>query len=113
LLDLLLALDHQYRVRSNGNILIFVGQVGNVQATYLVEIVPEASNRTNPIHYYPPSIAVPGGTTVTWFNNDPEQPPTVTSGMPGASDSGIIFNSGITPATINSFFQYTFNKAGD
>jgi hypothetical protein len=65
LLDLLLGLDHQYRVRSNGNILIFVRQVGNVQATYLVEIVPGASNRTNPIHYYPPSIAVPGGTTVT------------------------------------------------
>lgn len=84
-----------------------------MQATYLVEIVPGASNRTNPIHYYPPSIAVPGGTTVAWFNNDPEQPHTETSGMPRASDSGIIFNSGITPATINSFFQYTFNKAGD
>jgi plastocyanin len=89
------------------------GQVGNLPATYAVEIVPGASNRTNAIHYYPPAIAVPLGTTVAWFNNDPEQPHTVTSGLPGASDSGAIFNSGLMPATINTFFQYTFNKAGN
>ncbi|HET7283734.1 MAG TPA: hypothetical protein VFI70_03545, partial [Nitrososphaeraceae archaeon] len=50
---------------------------------------------------------------VAWFNNDREQPHTVTSGLPGASDSGALFNSGIMLATANSFFQYTFNKAGD
>lgn len=42
-----------------------------------------------------------------------EQPHTVTSGLPGASDSGALFNSGIMPATANSLFQYTFNRAGD
>jgi hypothetical protein len=41
------------------------------------------------------------------------QPHTVTSGSPSASDAGSVFNSGIMPATANSFFQYTFNKAGD
>jgi hypothetical protein len=33
--------------------------------------------------------------------------------MPGASDSGGVFNSGIMPATSNSFFQYAFNKHED
>ncbi|MGC1928253.1 MAG: hypothetical protein WA667_04715 [Candidatus Nitrosopolaris sp.] len=84
----------------------------NIKATYAVEIVPGAAQKTNLIHYYPPAIAVPVGTTVGWFNNDPEQPHTVTSGLPGASDSGALFNSGIMPATANSFFQYTFNRAG-
>jgi hypothetical protein len=28
-------------------------------------------------------------------------------------DSGSIFNSGIMPATVGSFFQYTFNRAGN
>lgn len=78
-----------------------------------VEIVPGAALEKSLIHYYPPTIAVPVGTTVAWFNNDPEQPHTVTSGLPNASDSGVIFNSGLMPASINSFFQYTFNNAGN
>jgi hypothetical protein len=77
------------------------GQAGNavqnIKATYAVSIVPGAAQRTNPIHYYPPVIAVPMGTTVAWLNNDPEQPHTVTSGLPGASLSGALFNSGIMP----------------
>lgn len=85
----------------------------NIGATYAVSIVPGAAHKTNLIHYYPPSIAVPVDTTVAWFNNDPEQPHTVTSGLPSVSGSGALFNSGIMPATANSFFQYTFNKAGD
>jgi plastocyanin len=85
----------------------------NIKATYAVSIVPGAAQKSSLIHYYPPAIAVPVGTTVAWFNNDPEQPHTVTSGLPGASDSGAIFNSGIMPATANSFFQYTFNREGD
>jgi plastocyanin len=85
----------------------------NIGATYAISIVPGAAHKTNFIHYYPPSIAIPVGTTVAWFNNDPEQPHTVTSGLLGASDSGTFFNSGVMPATANSFFQYTFNKAGD
>jgi plastocyanin len=93
------------------------GQAGtalqNIKATYAVEIVPGAAQRGNFLHYYPPVIAVPVGTTVAWFNNDPEQPHTVTSGLPNASDSGILFNSGVMPAGVGSFFQYTFNRAGD
>jgi hypothetical protein len=59
------------------------GQAGSaIKATNAVSIVPGAAQRTNPIHYYPPVIAVPIGTTVAWLNNDPEQPHTVTSGLP-------------------------------
>lgn len=85
----------------------------NSQATYAVSIIPGAAQRDSPYHYYPPAIAVPTGTTIAWFNNDMGQPHTVTSGSPSASDAGSVFNSGIMPATANSFFQYTFNKAGD
>jgi plastocyanin len=85
----------------------------NIKATYVVSIVPGAAQKTSLLHYYPPAINVPVGTTIAWVNNDPEQPHTVTSGLPGAPNSGAIFNSGIMPATANSFFQYTFNRAGD
>ena len=53
------------------------------------------------------------GTTVGWFNNDFGQPHTVTSGQPGAADKGSVFNSGIMPATANSFFQFTFSQPGE
>lgn len=85
----------------------------NIQATYAVSIIPGAAQRDSPYHYYPPAISIPTGTTLAWFNNDMGQPHTVTSGSPDASDTGSVFNSGIMPATANSFFQYTFNKAGD
>ena len=61
----------------------------NIGATYAVSIVPGASQKTNLIHYYPPSIAIPVGTTVAWFNNNPGQPHTVTSGLPNVADSGL------------------------
>jgi len=98
---------------------VVYGQTGsmvtlpNIGATYAVSIIPGAAQRSSLIHYYPPAIAVPVGTTIAWFNNDPGQPHTVTSGLPGAPGSGNLFNSGIMPATANSFFQYTFNTAGD
>lgn len=85
----------------------------NIQATYTVSIVPGAAQRDNPYHYYPPVINVPIDTTVGWFNNDFGQPHTVTSGAPNSSDAGSIFNSGIMPATANSFFQHTFTQQGD
>ena len=44
------------------------GQVGtgiqSIKATYSVEIVPGAAQKTNLIHYYPARIAVPVGTTL-------------------------------------------------
>lgn len=85
----------------------------NTQAMYAVSIIPGAAQRDSPYHYYPPAIAVPTGTTIAWFNNDFGQPHTVTSGAPGAPDVASLFNSGIMPATANSFFQYTFDKSGE
>lgn len=85
----------------------------NTPSTYAVSIIPGAAQRDSPNHYYPPSINVPVGTTVAWFNNDFGQPHTVTSGAPNASDAGSVFNSGLMPATANAFFQYTFDRPGD
>lgn len=85
----------------------------NIDATYAVSIVPGAAQKENIYHYYPPQIAVPTGTTIAWFNNDFGQPHTVTSGQPGAADKGSVFNSGIMPATANSFFQFTFSQPGE
>lgn len=85
----------------------------NTNADYAVVIVPGAAQRDSTYHYYPPKIAVPVGTTVAWFNNDVEQPHTVTSGEPNAENEGSIFNSGIMPASANSFFQFTFNQPGE
>ena len=62
--------------RDSGTINAY-GQTGsmatlqNIGAQYAVSIVPGAAQKTNLIHYYPPLIAVPIGTTVAWFNNDP------------------------------------------
>jgi plastocyanin len=85
----------------------------NIDATYAISIVPGAAQKENVYHYYPPSIAVPIDTTISWFNNDFGQPHTVTSGQAGSEDSGVFFNSGIMPATANSFFQYTFTEPGE
>jgi plastocyanin len=85
----------------------------NSNADYAVSIVPGAAQKDSTYHYYPPKIAVPVGTTVAWFNNDVEQPHTVTSGEPGAPNQGSQFNSGLMPATANSFFQFTFTQAGE
>ena len=84
----------------------------NIEATYSVSIILGAAQKENIYHYYPPQIAVPTGTTVGWFNNDFEQPHTVTSGQPGAADKVSVFNSGIMPATANSYFQFTFTQSG-
>lgn len=79
--------------------------------TYVVNIIPGAAQQESLYHYYPPSIAVPKETEVAWFNGDPEQPHTVTSGNPGGQDSGMIFNSGVM--SYQYFFQYEFHQAGD
>jgi hypothetical protein len=79
-----------------------------VIATYVLRIPPGAALRDSPIHYYPDNIAIPSGITVAWFNDDPGQPHTVTSGVPDSPESGAMFNSGIIPYT--SFFQQTFDS---
>lgn len=83
----------------------------NIVATYISTIRPDAAFEGNLFHYYPEDIAVPAGTTVAWFNDDPDQLHTVTSGTPdGEANSGRVFNSGGIP--YGSFFQYTFDQEG-
>jgi plastocyanin len=78
--------------------------------TYISRIPPGASNEGN-LHFYPDNFAVPAGTAVGWFNDDPAILHTVTSGNPGdEANSGRIFNSGGLPPS--SFFQHTFNEGG-
>jgi len=79
--------------------------------TYVVQIPPGAAEQESLYHYYPPTIAVPRHTEVAWFNADPAQPHTVTSGSPGSADSGMMFNSGVMSYLY--FFQYEFYVAGD
>ena len=85
----------------------------NTNTDYAISIVPGAAQKDNTYHYYPPKIAVPIGTTVAWFNNDVGQPHTVTSGEPNSPNEGDVFNSGVMPASANSFFQFTFNQPGE
>ena len=83
----------------------------NIVATYISRIPPGAAFEGNLFHYYPEDIAVPAGTTVAWFNDDPGQLHTVTSGTPDdEANSGRVFNSGGIP--YGSFFQYTFEEEG-
>jgi plastocyanin len=82
-----------------------------VTPTYISRIPPGAAFEGNLFHYYPEEFAVPSGTTVAWFNDDPAQLHTVTSGTPDdEANSGRIFNSGGVPP--GSFFQYTFEEGG-
>lgn len=82
-----------------------------VNPTYVVDIPAGAVSTNASIHYVPPKISIPTGTTVVWFNDDPGQIHTVTSGFPKSSDSGKLFNSGIMPE--GSFFQLTFMNPGE
>lgn len=79
-----------------------------VLPTYFSRIIPGAAFEGSLFHYYPEDIAIPAGTTIAWFNDDPGQPHTVTSGNPDGPSN--IFNSDLIP--YNSFFQYTFDEAG-
>ncbi|HET8792939.1 MAG TPA: hypothetical protein VFM31_04025 [Nitrososphaeraceae archaeon] len=78
--------------------------------TYLIEITTGSGVSYKFQHFYPLKVAIPMDTTVAWYNSDPEQIHTITSGAPGASDSGTLFNSGIIP--YSSSFQYTFDQPG-
>ncbi|MDQ3852046.1 MAG: hypothetical protein M3299_04350 [Thermoproteota archaeon] len=83
----------------------------DVAPTYISRIPPGAAFEGNLFHYYPDNFAVPAGTTVGWFNDDPAQLHTVTSGTPNdEANSERDFNSG--GILYLSFFQYTFEQAG-
>ena len=101
---------------SNTEIFAQTGSMGNVpkeNPDYAVNIVPGASLKETPFHYYPPKIAIPIDTTVAWLNLDVGQPHTVTSGQPGAADKGVVFNSGVMPAFPVRSFEFTFSQPGE
>jgi plastocyanin len=75
---------------------------------YVIRVLPGAASEDSLFHYFPSIVNVPTGTTIAWFNDDPGQPHTVTSGMPDSPESGAMFNSGIIP--YGGFFQYTFDR---
>lgn len=77
---------------------------------YIIRVLPGAASEDSLYHYFPSVVNVPTGTTIAWFNDDPGQPHTVTSGSPTQSDKGMLFNSGIIP--YGGFFQYTFDGGG-
>lgn len=81
-----------------------------VRGHYVVDI-PAGAYQAGSEHYTPAHIAVPVGTIVAWFNDDPNQQHTVTSGEPGSAESGTTFDSGVIAE--GSFYQYTFDEAGD
>lgn len=76
---------------------------------YAINMPPGAYDQNAPIFYDPQAPAIPVGTTVVWFNSDPNQIHTVTSGTPEANP-GSLFDSGFMNA--GDFFQHTFNDAG-
>ena len=83
-----------------------------IRGTYVVHIPPTpATTDESQTHYDPAEIAIPAGTTVLWFNDDPSQPHTVTSGSPEGNDSGDLFDSGFMSE--GSFLQYMFDEPGD
>lgn len=82
-----------------------------VLPTYIIDIPPGAVLSNKSSHYVPEKISIPVGTTIAWFNDDPGQTHTVTSGLPKSPDSGKVFNSGVMPE--GSFYQFTFNNPAD
>lgn len=81
-----------------------------VRGTYIVDI-PTGAYQPGSEHYVPANIAIPAGTTISWFNDDPNQPHTVTSGAPNSTSSGTEFDSGFISQ--GAFFQHTFDDAGE
>jgi len=82
-----------------------------VLPSYIIDIPAGAVSSEGALHYVPPKISIPIDTTVAWFNDDPGQVHTVTSGVPNATNSGQVFNSGFMP--FGAFYQMTFNTNGD
>ena len=82
-----------------------------VHGTYVVDIPAGAYQEDAEAFYRPDPIAIPSGVTVVWFNDDPSQLHTVTSGLPTDDDAGSEFNSDFMQE--GAFFQHTFDKAGE
>lgn len=82
-----------------------------LHGTYVVDIPTGAYAQNADVFYNPGNIAIPSGTTVVWFNDDPNQIHTVSSGRPDDEDLRTIFDSGVLSE--GAFFQHTFNSAGE
>ena len=82
-----------------------------VLATYIIDIPAGAVSANKSIHFIPEKVSIPFGTTIAWFNDDPGQVHTVTSGLPNSPNAGKLFNSGVMPE--GAFYQYTFDIVGD
>ncbi|CAN5800919.1 hypothetical protein BH23THE1_BH23THE1_28000 [soil metagenome] len=66
--------------------------------------------------YDPDPVQVTAGQTVVWTNDDIAFH-TVTSGLPGAPDAGVLFDSGLEGPTAldtqGKTFEHTFDTAGE
>ena len=91
----------------SGFVLVLVALAGPViAATSPVSIV----DRT----FTPATITVAAGDTVTWtVTKAIDEPHSVTSGKPGASDAGKVFDSGIKLTNNGDTFSYTFAAVGE
>jgi len=76
-----------------------------VQPTSIIDIAGGSAQNDTSLSYVHSDISIPAGTTIAWFNDNPGQPHTVTSGLSNSSDIGKEFNSGIIP--YSAFFIYT------
>jgi plastocyanin len=81
-----------------------------VRGTFVVRIPPGAAQGTTD-HYVPANIAIPAGTTIVWFNDDPDQLHTITSGDLDDENAGSEFDSSVINE--GTFFQHTFDEAGE
>lgn len=82
-----------------------------VHGTYVIDIPAGAYSQDAKFFYRPSNVAIPSGTTVVWFNDDPNQIHTVTSGHAGDEDAGSKFDSGFMQQ--DAFYQQTFDTAGE
>jgi plastocyanin len=90
-----------------GSVLVLAAIAGTVlAAASAVSIV----DRT----FSPANATVAAGDTVTWtVTKSIDEPHSVTSGKPGAADSGKVFDSGIKLTKNGDTFSYTFATPGE
>jgi plastocyanin len=77
-----------------------------------VEITAGSADVNNPEFYIPREIAVSIDTTVVWTNMDTVGH-TVTSGNPGGSNTGSLFDSNFPLMENGETFEYTFDTVGE
>lgn len=101
--------------------ILAIGLNGNLNTAFAqgdkvaVSIVPGSTTMTTN-GYQPNPVQVKVGQTVVWTNDDSAFH-TVTSGLPGQSDAGKLFDSGLTGPTAmtgkGKTFEHKFDTAGE